>query len=106
MSRSKVTNRELSWLDFNYRILNEAVNEDNPLLERGNFISIVSSNLDEFFMVRVGSLCRSIEEGRATPDPSGMTPSEQLGAVWQEARRQVEKQYNVLQQKYLPLLAR
>ena len=106
MSRSKVTNRELSWLDFNYRILNEAVNEDNPLLERGKFISIVSSNLDEFFMVRVGSLCRSIEEGRAAPDPSGMTPSEQLGAVWQEARRQVEKQYNVLQQKYLPLLAR
>ncbi len=106
MARFKITNRELSWLDFNYRILNEAVNEDNPLLERGKFISIVSSNLDEFFMVRVGSLCRSIEEGRTLPDPSGMTPAQQLTAVWQEARRQVEKQYNILQQKYLPLLAR
>ncbi|MBQ8137549.1 MAG: polyphosphate kinase 1, partial [Clostridia bacterium] len=80
--------------------------EDNPLLERGKFLSIVSSNLDEFFMVRVGSLCRGIEEGSDKVDPSGMTLKEQLDAVWAKAHQQVEKQYNLLQQNYLPLLAR
>ncbi|MCR5295407.1 MAG: polyphosphate kinase 1, partial [Lachnospiraceae bacterium] len=93
-------------LDFNYRVLAEAVNEDNPLLERGKFISIVSSNLDEFFMIRVGALCHSLEEGVEKKDPSGMTVAQQLSAVRREALRQVEKQYNILQQKLLPLLAR
>ena len=106
MSKKKFTNRELSWLDFNYRILAEAVNEENPLLERGKFLSIVSSNLDEFFMVRVGSLCRSLEEGSGKKDPSGMSCEEQLEAVRQKVRQQVDRQYAVLQQKYLPLLAR
>ena len=106
VSSKPIINRELSWLDFNYRVLSEAVNEDNPLLERGKFLSIVSSNLDEFFMVRVGSLCRSLEEGSGRTDPSGMTCAQQLAAVRREATRQVEKQYNILQQKYLPLLAR
>ncbi len=106
MSSKPIINRELSWLDFNYRVLAEAVNEDNPLLERGKFLSIVSSNLDEFFMVRVGSLCRSLEERDSKIDPSGMTCAQQLSAVRREAMRQVEKQYNILQQKYLPLLAR
>ena len=106
MASKPFINRELSWLDFNYRVLAEAVSEDNPLLERGKFISIVSSNLDEFFMIRVGSLCHSIDEGTGKKDPSGMTCQEQLSAVRREALRQVEKQYNILQQKFLPLLAR
>ncbi len=105
MSSKIIENRELSWLDFNSRILSEAVNEANPLLERGKFISIVSSNLDEFFMVRVGSLCRKIEEGSLKRDPSGMTYREQLTAVWNKVRHQVEKQYYIYQQKFLPLLA-
>ncbi len=105
MAKKMIENRELSWLDFNYRILAEAVNEENPLLEQSKFLSIVSSNLDEFFMVRVGSLCRNIEEGSLKLDPSGMTYKEQLTAVWQTVHRQVERQYYVLQRKLLPALA-
>ncbi len=105
MPKLEIENRELSWLDFNYRILSEAQNDDNPLLEQSKFLSIVSSNLDEFFMVRVGSLCRNIEEGSGKLDPAGMTYKEQLNAVWQEAHRQVDRQYYVLQRKLLPALA-
>ena len=73
MASKTVLNRELSWLQFNERVLSEAVNPDNPLLEQGKCLSIGTSNLDEFFMVRVGALQRALESGDVRRDPSGMT---------------------------------
>ena len=71
-------NRELSWLDFNDRVLDEARFPVNPLLERLKFIAIFSSNLDEFFMVRVAGLRQLIHAGVNKCDPAGNTPSQQL----------------------------
>ena len=81
MSPKKIINRELSWLQFNDRVLSESTNPDNPLLERGKFISITTSNLDEFFMVRVGSLFRNLDAGSEKKDAAGMTAQEQLEAI-------------------------
>lgn len=81
-------NRELSWLKFNKRVLEEAVDPDTPLLERISFSAIYQSNLDEFFMVRVGSLTEKAKDKNAKPDKfSGMTPSQQLDAVFTAVRR-------------------
>lgn len=75
-------NRELSWLDFNYRVLQEAYDKNNPLLEKLNFVSIFSSNLDEFFMVRVAGLKDQVEMGYDKPENKAqMTPQEQLNAI-------------------------
>ena len=74
-------NRELSWLLFNVRILDEARDKKNPLMERVKFLSITASNLDEFFMVRVASLHDMIDAGYAKPDLSGMTATKQLEAI-------------------------
>lgn len=102
---SKIENRELSWIQFNSRVLEEAANRDNPLLERGKFISICSSNLDEFFMVRIGTLVRnSSVTGKAKKDPAGMTAQEQLDEAWVKVREQVARQYELLEGDYLPHL--
>lgn len=85
-------NRELSWLEFNQRVLDEALDESLPLLERLKFLAITASNLDEFFMVRVGGLQILAEQGIAAPDPSGMTPAQQLAAVSQRAHEMVQQQ--------------
>ncbi len=80
-------NRELSWLEFNQRVLEEAKDPENPLLERLKFLSITASNLDEFFMVRVGGLWMARLAGLRKKDPAGMTPLKQIKAIEQRVRR-------------------
>ena len=77
----RMINRELSWMDFNQRVLEEAQDPANPLYERLNFLAITCSNLDEHFMVRVASLYNLIESGSNSKDLANMTPSEQLEAL-------------------------
>src|SRR5258708_3049520 len=74
-------NRELSWLEFNQRVLEEALDPSNPLLERVKFLCIVSSNLDEFFEVRVAGLNQQRQSGILPSGPDGMSPTYQLSAV-------------------------
>src|SRR6187431_808429 len=88
----KFFNRELSWLEFNQRVLEEACSEELPLLERLKFLAITSSNLDEFFMVRVGGLRLLVEQGITTPDPSGMSPAEQLAAISKRTHQMIKEQ--------------
>ncbi len=97
-------NRELSWLKFDSRVLSEAKDKSIPLLERLKFISITSSNLDEFFMVRVASLKDMVHANYKKRDIAGMTASEQLAAVNQATRGLVEAQYNTYMRSLIPLL--
>lgn len=97
-------NRELSWLKFNGRVLNEARDKTIPLLERLKFISITSSNLDEFFMVRVASLKDMVHAGYKKKDIAGMTAAEQLEAINKDTRALVETQYSAYNRSLLPLL--
>ena len=97
-------NRELSWLKFNYRVLNEARDKNIPLLERLKFVSITSSNLDEFFMVRVASLKDMVHAGYKKTDIAGMTAKEQLEAINKDTRALVEMQYSTYNRSLVPLL--
>ncbi len=98
------TNRELSWLDFNYRILDEARDKENPLFERLKFLSITASNLDEFFMVRVASIKNMVEAGYTGKDIAGMTAEQQLSAVQNKCHEFMEKQYSTLTRSLAPAL--
>ena len=98
------TNRELSWIQFNYRVLEEARDKSNPLFERLKFLSITSSNLDEFFMVRVASLKDMVNAGYHKQDIAGMTPKEQLSAISEALHEFTQTQYSTYNRSLLPLL--
>src|SRR5829696_4217746 len=98
-------NRELSWLQFNDRVLQLAEDPDTPLLERVKFCAIVSSNLDEFFMVRVAGLHDQIDAGIETPLQDGRTPSETIDAIRATVREHISRQGAVLDRELRPALA-
>ncbi|MBQ6942619.1 MAG: polyphosphate kinase 1 [Akkermansia sp.] len=97
-------NREISWLEFNQRVLHQAQRQDLPLLERLKFLSITASNLDEFFQVRVGGLTLLRQSGKAKRDLAGLTPTEQLELIHQRAGRMVHEQYRLLSNELMPLM--
>ncbi|MBV8143019.1 MAG: polyphosphate kinase 1 [Verrucomicrobia bacterium] len=97
-------NRELSWLEFNQRVLEEAEDPKNPLLERLKFLCIVASNLDEFFEVRVAGLKQQRLSNISAPGPDGLTPSEQLAAICVRVRKMVDDQYRLWNRDLLSIL--
>ena len=90
---ARFLNRELSWLEFNQRVLDEAFAAETPLLERLKFLAITGSNLDEFFMVRVGGLQILCEAGSSSRDPAGLTPTQQLRAIETRVNQMMIDQY-------------
>ena len=98
--------RELSWLEFNQRVLNEALDARNPLLERVKFFCIASSNLDEFFEVRVAGLKQQIESDVVERTPDGLTTKEQLARIGEVVRGLVGRATKRLAEDILPALAR
>lgn len=97
-------NRELSWVLFNHRVLNEARDKHTLLFERLKFLSITASNLDEFFMIRVASLKDMVNAGYEKPDIAGLTPTEQLRKLHAAIHELVELQYSTYNRSLLPLL--
>src|SRR5438309_1155593 len=86
-------NRELSWLAFNRRVLEQAQNEKNPLLERVKFLAIVCSNLDEFFEIRVAGIIQQVDSGLTEPSVDGLGPREQLRRIHSVVGSLVEDEY-------------
>jgi polyphosphate kinase len=97
-------NRDLSWLAFNERVLEEALRKDLPVLERLKFLTIVSSNFDEFFMVRVAAIKQAAKRG-LSQDPSGLSYEKQLKEISKEVRSILERQHDCLNLEVLPALA-
>ena len=106
VSTERFINRELSWLDFNRRVLEEAEDETNPLLERLKFLCIVSSNWDEFFEVRVAGLKAQVEGGMIRPGPDGRRPAETLAEVSRRMHELVRVQYGIWRGSIRPALVR
>src|SRR5215510_12909799 len=98
-------NRELSWLEFNRRVLDEALDARHPLLERLKFLAIFSSNLDEFFMVRVSGLQEALERAFGERSPDGLTAAEQLKAIRTKLRPLLDQQMACLKNDIFPALA-
>ncbi len=103
-SSDNYINRELSWLEFNQRVMEEARDRSLPLFERLKFLSITASNLDEFFMVRVASLKDMVHAGYKKPDIAGMTPTEQLERISQRTHAMVDMQYSTYKRALIPAL--
>jgi polyphosphate kinase len=101
---SLYTNRELSWLEFNQRVLDQATSEHHPLLERVKFLAIVASNLDEFFMVRVATLRKRQRAGLEQVSPDGLTVSQQLKAIRDRALTMMRDQAVCWQERLRPAL--
>lgn len=101
---SMYINRELSWLEFNQRVLDQAHRSGLPLLERIKFLSISASNLDEFFQVRVGGLMLLKETGKRSPDPTRLSVTEQLKCVCARSHEMVQDQYSLMNRELLPLM--
>ena len=97
-------NRELSWLKFDERVLSEARDKSLPLFERLKFLSITSSNLDEFFMVRVASLKDQVHAGYKKKDIAGMSSEEQLREISKQTHELVKVQYSTFNRSVLPAL--
>lgn len=97
-------NRELSWLEFNYRVLEEALDNTNPILERLKFSSIFSNNLDEFIMVRVAALVSQVKSGYPIKDESGLTAEEVLSKIEKRLKELVNIQYNSFTKEIIPKL--
>ncbi|EHI55785.1 hypothetical protein HMPREF9333_01132 [Johnsonella ignava ATCC 51276] len=97
-------NRELSWLEFNKRVLGEARDKEIKLFERLKFLAITASNLDEFYMVRVASLKDMLHAGYMKPDISGMTPEKQLSSIADATHEFVDMQYSTYKRSLLPRL--
>src|SRR5580704_12568696 len=98
-------NREASWLAFNRRVLEEAQDESNPILERLKYLAIGASNLDEFFEVRVAGLVQQIEDGYTEAGPDGLTLLQERDVLSRETHEFVEDQYFCWKEKLRPLLA-
>jgi polyphosphate kinase len=105
MNPTSFINRELSWLEFNRRVLEEALDPNVPLLERVKFLAIFSSNLDEFFMIRVANLKRLMHAGELTEGPDDLTAAETLAAVSARTHQLVDEQHRCFLQEIQPLLA-
>ena len=99
------SNRELSWLAFNRRVLEEAEDRTNPVLERLKFLSITASNLDEFFEVRVAGLLQHIEDGYTEAGADGLTPLQERDLISEETHRFVDDQYRCWNDELRPALA-
>jgi len=102
--KSYFINRELSWLEFNQRVLDQALDESNPLLERLKFLCIVSSNLDEFFEVRVAGLKQQKQTHSVEAGPDGITAAESLAVISKRVRRMVDDQYRCWREQLQPQL--
>src|ERR1700758_2022454 len=99
-----IFNRHLSWMQFNDRVLEEACDEANPLLERVKFLAITASNLDEFVEVRVAGLLQQVEHGHREPGPDGRIPEQVLGELSTKLHAFVKEQYACWQEELVPAL--
>src|ERR1044072_4089112 len=105
LNRQLLFNREASWLCFNNRVLEEALDASHPWLERLKFLSIFSTNLDEFFMIRVSGLKQQIEEGVTELSFDGMTPAAQLKLIGERLHPLIDQQMRCLKDEIMPALA-
>src|SRR5438552_15941792 len=99
-------NRELSWLEFNRRVLEEAQDATQPLIERVKFLTIFSSNLDEFFEIRVAGIKQQIESETSDVGPDGLSPTETFNAIQPTAHEMVATEYALWRDELMPALAK